>query len=164
LVLNHVLIRGLGDLKGIISQAPLLRPYEPLPGGQMFALKILRHILPNFTADSGLDSGAISTMTDEVEKYKADPLVHGMMGAGLAVDVMRQGEWALSQADNWTAPLLLLHAREDKLTQFEASEDFAKRAQNCQFHAFDDAYHEIHNDTCRAHVYDLIATFIKSRL
>ena len=166
LVLNNVLRRRPEGLAGVISSAPLIRPADPFPGIQRFALRVIRKLMPNFTANAGLDSAGISTIEAEVEKYKTDPLVHGRMGAGLAVDVMAGGEWLLEYANVWyeTVPLLLYHSKEDALTDFAASEEFGRLAPGCEFYAYDNVAHEMHNDTSRDDVFKMIDNFISRHI
>lgn len=166
LVLNNVLRRRPDGLAGVISSAPLIKPADPFPGFQRFILRVIRKIMPNFAVDAGLDSSGISTIEAEVEKYTNDPLVHGKMGAGLAVDVMAGGEWLLEYANVWheTVPLLLYHAKDDPLTAFSASEEFAKLAPGCEFRAYDNVLHEMHNDTSRDEVFAMINTFIDAKI
>jgi len=164
LVLNNVLRRRPEGLAGVIASAPLIKPSDPFPGLQRLALRLIRKTMKNFTADAGLDSAGISTLQAEVDKYNNDPLVHGKMGAGLAVDVMAGGEWLLEYGNVWyeTLPLLLYHAKADPLTDFAASEAFASLAPGCEFRAFENVLHEMHNDTSRNNVYAMINTFIST--
>jgi len=166
LVLNHVLRRQPEGLAGVIVSAPLIRPGKPLPGLQMLVLRLIRKIMPNFSANAGLDANGISTIEAEVKKYNDDPLVHGKMGAGLAVDVMAGGEWLLDYANVWDEklPLLLYHAKADPLTAFSASEDFARLVPGCEFRVYEDVLHEMHNDTSRDEVFAMIDTFISEKL
>ena len=74
------------------------------------------------------------------------------------------GEWIADNAANWQKPLLIVHAREDQLTDFSASEAFAAQAPDCSFKAYENCEHEIHNDTPRADVYKAAADFIERHL
>ena len=74
--------------------------------------------------------------------------------------MLQAGEDILAQAESWNKPLRLWHARGDRLTNFSASEDFAAQAQNCEFTAFEDVEHEMHNDTSREAVYGLMLDFM----
>jgi len=166
LVLNNVLRRRPEGLAGVISSAPLIKPADPFPGFQRFMLRVMRKLMPNFTANAGLDSAGISTIQAEVDKYNNDPLVHGKMGAGLAIDVMAGGEWLLEYANVWyeTVPLLLYHSKEDTLTDFSASEEFGRLAPGCEFYAYENVGHEMHNDTSREDVFKMIDNFISRHI
>ncbi len=164
LVLNYVLKRGAKALSGVIATAPMLRLPEPPPKPLELIVRALRRIAPGMSIKNAIDGTKISSLPNEQAAYEADPLNHGQLGVGLAVDLVQQGEWTLSQAESWTAPLLLMHARQDVLTAYEASREFAQKAQNCDFHTFENVAHEIHNDTSRDAVYANIITFVESHL
>ena len=164
LVLNHILNRGPGGLSGIIASAPLIKTAEPLPKVLTFIVKMLKVVAPNVTLDNSIGGDKISTIPAEQAAYENDEVNHGRLGVGLADGMISGGEWVLSEAENWTAPLLLMHAKDDKLTSFEGSQEFAKRAANCTFRGYTDSEHEIHNDSCRADVYKEIIQFIEARL
>lgn len=164
LVLNHVLNRGVGGLSGVIVSAPLLTTPEPLPKPLIFIVRLLKKIAPNVTLGNPIGGDKISTISEEQTAYESDAVNHGRLGVGLADGMLRGGEWVLSQAENWNAPLLLMHAKGDQLTSYASSEAFASRAQNCTFRTYPDSQHEIHNDISRADVYKEITTFIQGRL
>ena len=70
------------------------------------------------------------------------------------------GEEVLTKAKDWNKPLCLWHSKEDKLTDFSASEAFSQQAQNCEFITFENVEHEMHNDTSREAVYALMLKFM----
>jgi len=105
----------------------------------------------------------ISTVPSEQTTYEADSLNHSRLGFGLALGMLEAGENALAEAGNWNHSLRLWHAKEDQLTDFNASETFAQQAQNCDFTAFENVEHEMHNDTSREAVYDLMVGFMDPR-
>ena len=164
LVLNYTLTRGTSTLVGVISQAPLLK--VPRPPGKMLEIivKLLRKIAPNMTLGNPIDGSKVTTIEREAKIYEDDPLNHGSLGVGLAVDMIEGGQWVLDNADKWTTPLLIMHARNDQLTDFFASEAFAGAANNCQFVAYENVEHEIHNDTSRDDVYAEIVKFVKAQI
>ena len=164
LVLNYVLTRGQKDLSGVIATAPLLLTPEPIPKPLEYIVRMLRRIAPSMTLKNAIDGTKVSTVPAEQAAYEADPLNHGKLGVGLAVNLMEQGQWTLSNAENWNAPLLLMHAKQDVLTASSASQEFAAISQNCTFHMFENVAHEIHNDTSREAVYANITAFVESHL
>ncbi len=163
IVLNYGLTRDMSEITGVIAQAPLLRPGKPVPRAMLKVLTLLRKIMPGFTAKNGLDTEQISSMAKEVEKYLNDPLVHNQLGAGLAVDMLKAGEWSLANAKKWSTPLLMMHSEEDKITCPISTESFATQAQNCRIQLFGNAAHEIHNDVTRADVYAELTRFISAQ-
>ena len=164
LVLNHILNRGAGGLSGVIASAPLLTTPEPLPKALGLIVRMLTKMAPIVTLDNSISGDKISTLPEEQAAYESDPVNHGRLGVGLAEGILGGGEWVLSQAKSWNTPLLLMHAKEDKLTSFASSEEFARLAENCIFRGYENCEHEIHNDIARADVYREITAFIQDRL
>ena len=163
LVLNHGMTKA-PKVDGYIVSAPLIIPAEPVPGPLRAMAKLLRPILPNMTLKNTVPGDHVSSIAAEQTAYEQDPLNHGRLGLGLAVDIIESGEWVAENAGNWNAPLLLMHARGDRLTQFEATEKFAAKANNCTFMAMDNCEHEMHNDVVRPQIYDAITQFIQDHL
>lgn len=163
-VLNHQLKSKASDLRGVIASAPFIKPAEKIGGAQKAIVKVLGKIAPKMTLGNKIDGSKISRLPEEQEAYLSDPLNHGNLGVGLAIGMVEGGEWILENAATWNRPLLLVHAREDQLTDFAASEAFAAKAQNCTFKAYEDCEHEIHNDCHRADVYKAAADFIESHI
>ena len=163
LVLHHGLTQP-HDLAGYLVSAPLILPADPVPGPLRVLAKIMRHILPNGALPNPIAGDKISTLPSEQANYEADGLNHPRLGFGLAAGMLQAGEDILAQADNWNKPLRLWHAKGDQLTKFSASEDFAAQAQNCEFTAFEDVEHEMHNDASREAVYGLMLDFMSETL
>ena len=164
LVLHHGLTQGSHNLAGYLASAPLILPADPVPPPLRILAKILRHILPKGTLPNPIAGDKISTLPSEQADYEADRLNHPRLGFGLAAGMLQAGEDILAQAESWNKPLRLWHARGDRLTNFSASEDFAAQAQNCEFTAFEDVEHEMHNDTSREAVYGLMLDFMSETL
>jgi len=160
LVLHHGLTRPSQTLAGYLVSAPLILPKDPVPGPLFVLAKIIRRILPNGGMPNPISGDKISTLPQVRADYEADGLNHSRLGFGLAIGMIGAGEEVLGKAALWNRPLLLWHAKGDQLTKFSASEQFASQAQNCQFTAFEDAEHEMHNDTSRAAVYGLMLDFM----
>ncbi|WP_371396728.1 lysophospholipase [Fretibacter rubidus] len=162
LVLHHLLDSPeVGhDLYSVIASAPLLALKSPPGKLAEMAVRGLSKIAPGLVIKSPIDGTKISTLPAEQSAYVNDPLTHGSMNARLAVGMVEAGQAASAAASNWNIPLLLMHAQDDRLTDVTASMDFAAQAKQCQFHAFDNVEHEMHNDSCREAVYTLMRDFI----
>lgn len=164
LVLHHALRGGTEDVSGVIASAPLITLPKAPPAIMKFLGKIARRLSPNAVMKNTIPGHMVSTLPAEQEKYEQDPLNHDQLGLGLADDIINGGQWVLDHAADWNKPLLLIHARNDKLTAFSGSEAFAAQAQNCTFIPFDDCEHEIHNDVTRDAAYKALTDFIEARL
>jgi len=164
LVLNHQLKSENSDMACIIASAPFIQPADEISAVQKMIVKCLGKVAPKMSLGNKIDGTKISRLPAEQDAYLSDPLNHGKLGVGLAIGMVEGGEWILENAENWSKPLLLVHAREDQLTDFAASEAFAAIALNCTFKAYADCEHEIHNDCHRADVYKAATDFIESHI
>lgn len=162
LVLHHGLTRD-NDLAGFLVSAPLILPKDPVPKPLRALVKILRHVIPKGAIANPIVGSRVSTLPEQQDLYESDPLNHGRLGFGLAVSIIETGEGLYAEAKEWNKPLRLWHARNDQLTRFEATEHFAKLAKNCEFTAFENVEHEMHNDTSREEVYALMIDFMKAK-
>lgn len=151
------------DISGYIASAPLIRPAQPISAVLNLLVRGLYRIAPKVSFKNKISPEQISTLPDEQAAYRDDPAVHDRISAALAVGMIENGVWLEAHAEEWTAPLLLMHARRDALASFAASEAFAASAKSCTFIAYDDVAHEIHNDSSRAAVYGAIASFIDTQ-
>ena len=160
LVLHHGLTDTSQTLAGYLVSAPLILPKDPVPAPLRLLAKFMRHIMPKGSLPNPISGDKISTLPSEQADYEADGLNHDRLGFGLAVGILGAGEHAQANAAQWNKPLRLWHAKKDQLTEFKASEAFAKLSQNCEFTAFENVEHEMHNDTCRNDVYALMLDFM----
>jgi len=164
IVMNHQLKSGGAGINAVIASAPFIQPADTISKPQRAIVRFLGKMAPKMSLGNKIDGSKVSRLPLEQEAYMSDPLNHGNLGVGLAIGMVEGGECILENAQNWTRPLLLVHARQDQLTDFAASEAFAAKAQNCTFKAYEDCEHEIHNDCHRADVYKTASDFIESHL
>jgi alpha-beta hydrolase superfamily lysophospholipase len=161
-VLNDVLRRR-PVVAGVIVTSPLLRTAFKPPAWKQTLGRALYSLTPGFSVPVGLEANDLSRDPEIVSAYKADRLRHDKISA-LGLDFQMQGEWTIEHAGEWGAqpPLLLLHGTADKITSFDASQEFAKRAgAACTFRAWDVGYHELHNDIEKDLVIALIVEWLR---
>lgn len=161
-VLNYALRRKLA-VAGVVATSPGLRTAFTPPPAKVLAGKVLYRLAPNFVLPNGLELEGISRDSAIVTAYRNDPLVHDKMSARLGLDILTQGEWALTHAAEFPPiPLLLVHGACDRLTSAPATEEFAKRAEagslrpNVTLKIWADCYHETHNEPEKAQVIDFM--------
>ena len=164
LVLHHGMTSESDSLAGYLVSAPLILLKRYVPAPVHFAAKAIRPILPNGTVPIPVSGKNISTIPEEQDIYDNDPLHHNRLGFGLAVGMVNAGKNVLKNAESWNKPLRLWHSKADRITAYEATERFASKASNCQFTAFENVQHEMHQDKTRAEVFDLMVEFIASKL
>jgi alpha-beta hydrolase superfamily lysophospholipase len=167
LALNTAL-RGMLDgleIHGMIATAPWIRlAFEP-SFMKVIAGKLLKTVIPGLSLPTGLAAQFISRDSTVVEKYKQDPLVHGMVSASAGIALMEGAAWLDKYAGKVPFPLLIMHGTSDKLTSQPASEQFSSRlAGDITYQAWPGLYHEIHNEPEQMEVFDFSLDWLEQHL
>ncbi len=164
LVINYALRRH-PALRGVVATGPGLRVGTPQPALKLWLGRVVYHIWPGLTMPTGLVLEGLSRDPSVVEKYRADPLVHGVVSARFGLDFLDAGEWALEHAAEFPLPLLLIHGTADILTSPEASREFAAKAgARCTLRLWEDCCHETHNEPEKAEVLADMVGWLDERL
>ena len=144
-VINYALRRK-PAVAGVVATSPGLRTAFKPPAAQLAVGRLMNKVWPAFTMPNGLELAAISRDPAVVEAYQQDPLVHDRLSARLGIELLESGEWAMAHAGEFPVPLLLMHGTADRLTSYQASQEFASKAPNCTLKLWDGLYHETHNE------------------
>lgn len=152
------------DMRAVITTGPLIALAEPPPAFFVGIMRGLSKLAPRFVLRQPIDGTKISTLTEEQLAYTSDPLNHGQMSVALAAGMVDAGARISAAAKAWSVPVLLMHAENDRLTDCQASANFAAHAPNVDFVPLARAEHEIHNDITRTEVYRRTCDFIESHL
>ena len=160
LVVARTLAEGLRPVDAVVLSSPALGAFPNF--FQKMLLASLPRVLPHLRVDNGLKPEFVSRDPDVVKAYKADPLVHRRISAGLAAWILTQGAQTLADARHWQVPTLLLYAGQDRLVNAQASADFARAAPAAvlQAECFEAMYHEIFNDLYRAQVFTALKRWL----
>lgn len=146
LVLSYCL-RLHPQINGVIATGPLLRPGFNPPGWKLTLGRTMRNLLPTLAMSNGLDRDGLSRDPEVVHAYNTDPLVHDRVSARLGIDMIEEGFWLLENASALEIPALLMHGSDDRICSPQASQEFAKDAEEaCTLKLWDGQYHEIHNE------------------
>lgn len=165
MVLYYSLFKQLA-IKGVIATSPGLGTGEPVPPVKLFAAKILKTILPSLTMNNGLDVNNLSHNPQVIKDYQADPLVHSMISAKLAMLMFSNGDWIIENASKFDLPLLLLQGGKDHIVNLKKTKQFAAKVPDSiiTFKIFPDLYHEMHNEYEQGQVLNFILDWIKQNL
>jgi alpha-beta hydrolase superfamily lysophospholipase len=162
LVANYLIDRQPKICGAILSSPYIQLAFKPAPV-KLFLGKILKGIHATLSMSTGLDSSAISRDKSVVTKYNSDPLVHDRVSATMGIELIQSGNRALDNAGKISVPALIYHGTEDKLTSFEASKSFARRAgELVKFVPFKGLYHETHNEPEQDEVFKVIVDWCNS--
>ena len=146
LVLNYA-VRRRARMMAVIASAPYLRlAFEP-PAWKVGLARWMKRIVPGLTQDTGLDVDALSSDSEVVRRYEADPLVHGRISAAFFTAVHVAGEEAIARASKLPVPALLMHGSADRITSAGGSKAFvAASSGKASLKIWDGMLHEIHNE------------------
>ena len=138
-------------------QSPLLEVGFPIPRWKTLAAVALATCWPSFPFSMDLDASALSHDASVVEAYRSDPLVHSAMSARTYDSILRTRDEATKRAPALRVPVLLLCAGDDRIISVAAAERWFERL-TCrkQQRLFPGCYHELHHETVRHEVLDLI--------
>ncbi len=158
----NFLIKNQPKLQGAIITSPWLT----LTNNPSFILRamvtFLKTIFPNVTIKSGLEIEYISTVNEEVEKYKSDPKNHGKISFRLLNSIVKSGIWAMLNTSKLKVPILLMHGAKDMITSPLSSLIASKgNKEQIKFIEWANAYHELHNEVNREEVANTVLNWIK---
>jgi acylglycerol lipase len=161
LVLYYTLKRK-PAINGVIATSPGLRSAIEQQPVKVIATKILGSLAPKLTIPSGLDVNILCHDQDIINAYKNDPLVHDRITLGFGKTMLPVVKWTLENAGEFPLPLLLLHGKDDSIAFPSGSIDFAAPLGNkCRLVLYDDAFHELHNESFREEVLKSMTDWIK---
>jgi alpha-beta hydrolase superfamily lysophospholipase len=163
LVLNYTLRRA-PRVRGVIASSPWLKTVVELTPLQVFLSRTVAPLFPTIRQKWGRPS-ALSRNPGIGDAFERDPLAHGLISARMYLECARAGEWALTHAQEFPVPLLIMHGTGDRLTSWEASRDFARGAgRKATWRQWDGFYHELHNEAQGIPVRKVILRWMKRRL
>ena len=128
--------------------------------------KVLGIVAPGMPVQD-LEVKAISRDPAVVQAYQTDPLVHhGKVPAGIARVLLQVGETMPQRASALTAPLLVVHGSDDRLTAVEGSRRLVDcvRSSDVELKVYPGLYHEVFNEPERDQVLDDVVSWITARL
>ncbi|RCK74213.1 MAG: Lysophospholipase [Anaerolineae bacterium] len=145
LMLNY-LIRRQPKILGAISSAAGLHTPLTQQKLKLALVQTLSRWTPKLAIPSGLDANAISRDQNVVQRYRADPLVHGLVTLRMAQATIPAIDFVFQHADQIGVPLLILHGTADQLTFSSGSEELARKVPKGKLILFEGLAHELHNE------------------
>ncbi len=164
LVSNFAITR-VPNVSGLILTSPWFKVVSPPPRLKFIAAKILSRIAPGIRAKTGLRAEDMSKELRDVHLYRKDPLVHNRISARLFIDAYEKGLLARKSIYKINVPLLVLHGSADKITSCNASREFVMNSgDKTTFVEIEGGYHELHNDSEKDRVFEIIMKWIKDKI
>lgn len=163
-VLHYGLLRK-PNVKGVIATSSALHNAVEKELVKVTMAKVLGSLMPNVIIASGLDPKSLSRDEKVVQAYVNDPLVHDKISLGFGKVMIGVTSWTLSHAGEFSLPLLLLHGKADAIAFPSSSTEFAAPLkEKCTLVLWDDAYHELHNESEKDKVFKTMTLWMDARL
>lgn len=152
--------------KGFIVTSPGLGVGEPIPPAKLAMAKVLSAVLPSITMDNGLDLQNLSHDQDVIKAYQDDPLVHPMISARLAMNMLSKGEWAVENAGLLAKPMYLGQGSADHIVNPPSTVKFAENAPKdlVTFKMYEGLFHEIHNEPQKEELFADILSWLHDHI
>ncbi|MBC8536839.1 alpha/beta hydrolase [Feifania hominis] len=164
IVLSYRTLRG-DMVDAYVVTSPWLILAQPLSKPKELGGRLLAKLKPAAPIETGLDAAGISTVRDEVEQYRRDPLVHGKISALTAMESLDLAKEMLARAGDIHSPILLIHGDSDPICSVEGSRLYAKNSGDwLRYVEFPGVRHEVHNDTSRETLYETVLAFLEEHI
>lgn len=166
LVANYIIRHQPAYLEGAVIASPWLK----LTREPSLPLKILAKtaywVFPQLMSPVNLNVEHLSKDPEVQRAYAEDPLILHKISAGMFTEVSRAGIFAIRHADKIALPVLLMHGTDDKITDIAATQRFAQRINPdyLTVRYWDNMRHELHNETEKERVIELIINWLDERL
>jgi alpha-beta hydrolase superfamily lysophospholipase len=109
-----------------------------------------------------------SLITRDEEKhaqYIEDPMIHAEATPALLWHATRAGRWALKRAGRLSAPVLVMHGKDDPITDHGASAKLAHRAgNNATLKIWPHKLHELLHEQGRKAIWEYVLNWMEARL
>ena len=152
------------NINGVIASAPVLDFYEPIHPVKLVLAKIMNTVFPSFSLDSGLNRNMLSRDKSVIERYNADPLVHGHTSSRLGMYIIEKGEFVRNNPNKVSVPTLVMVGSAEGIVSKKAIHDFCDRSDNCVEKIWTGLYHELHNEPENLSVLEFTSEWIDSHL
>jgi alpha-beta hydrolase superfamily lysophospholipase len=166
IVSDFLLQENKNNVKGVILTGPALEVGEEISAFKQLLIRVLNWISPQLKTVK-LDPKSISRDSAEVEKYIADPLISKEAGrAGMGVALLNAIADVKTKFNQFDYPMLLMHGGEDVITNPEGSKSLMTQSpsKDKTLKIWDEAYHEIFNETNKEEVIDFMINWLKKRI
>jgi alpha-beta hydrolase superfamily lysophospholipase len=164
IVINFLLRRSSGEIKGAVLSSPWLQlSFEPTRWHLLLG-RWMSRIYPGFIQANELSPEHLSRDASVGEAYLSDPLVHDKISAGVFMEAVSNGIYALDHAEKLSIPVLIMHGTDDRITSVEASKAFSiSTAKYSTLKLWPQMRHETHNELGKEEVLDYVSQWLISK-
>lgn len=154
--IRSVMERDNSQIHGLILSSPCLELSHPLPKAKKAASKVLQHVAPTFSVNSGIRSDRATRNQDVVEAYLNDPLKVSKVSARWYQELEKTMRLTRRYPEKFpNIPLLLLQSGEDFLVDKTASQEWFNHLilTHKSYKEWEGLYHELFNEPERDEVF-----------
>lgn len=154
------------EAAGVILSSPAIKEAEGTSPVLIALSGLINRISPKLKVLK-LDIAGVSRISEEVEKYKSDPLVYQeSIPTRTGYEIYQMMQFIQQKAEKFTLPFLLIHGDSDRLTNPKGSELFFGKVKSVDktFRLFPGGYHELINDSDREEVMQVITDWVGQRI
>ncbi|MFT4653163.1 MAG: alpha-beta hydrolase superfamily lysophospholipase [Patiriisocius sp.] len=166
IVTDFLLHRDIKDIKAVILTGPALEPGDDITPFKKWLIRALNWISPNLRTIK-VDPTKISREQAEVEKYINDPLMFTEAGkAGIGVALLNSMADVKTQFCHFNYPLLIMHGEADQITNPDGSKALYNQSpsKDKTLKIWDDAFHEVFNETNKTEVIAYMTSWLSARI
>lgn len=146
IVLNY-LAKDLSDeiTAGIVTSPWIKLAFLP-PQWKVSLGNLVADIIPTLIQSTGLKADNISSIKEEVEIYKNDPLIHSKISAKLFTSITKGGEYIIRNTSKFKHAVFVAHGQLDQIISHNATASLTKNVELFSFKSYPKSKHEIHHD------------------
>ena len=143
-------------LAAVVVSSPVLAQKTPVAGLELWLVRKLSRILPTFPIRNKTSGDSLSHEIGVDSGFDADPLCTHRVTPRFFTELTAAMVRTLNAAPNFTLPLLMLLAGDDKLVDPEVSRQFYDKVTfpHKKLIRYEGFYHELFNEIDRLRVFD----------
>lgn len=132
-----------------LSAVPAVVDIDVVKFLQRSAARLLEGFAPDVTLPTNLQTTGISSVPAEIERYRADPLIHDRASIALGRSLFDDPPKLLERGHLLTRPMLMWHGSDDPIANAQGTRALFEKvaATDKTMNIFEGARHEVHHET-----------------
>lgn len=153
------------QIKGQILSSPLFDVSVPVPTWKDSGAEFLNKILPKITLGNEIKNEMLTRDPAVIREYEKDTYRHNKISSGVYLGFKREFQRCAQRAADIQVPTLLILSDNDPIISSTAAMKIFDQFSNPEksLKIFENAKHEIFNDTCRDEAFKAVQQFLDSK-
>ncbi len=150
------------EISGAIISSAWFQLVKPAPSWILSLVRGIKALFPSLTVPNGLNPDSVSSVTQEVEAYKNDPLVHNRVSVALVHSLYHNGLLLLKNTQHTAMKMLVCHGEKDEITSMKGSQEYTRLlGERATFLMWPGARHEPHHDHDKQNVLNKYVSWVE---